>query len=174
MISNQPQRFLRSVLFLDALTCVGCGTLVLAAARPLVELTQIPLGILTPAGIALLPIAAFMALVAAAGTRSSAAVGAVVAGNLAWCAASLWLMTRVAMTGWGYGFVAAQALVVLGLSILELRAGIRSGVLRRGSSAVACVRWRACGGVSAGGPRAERSVDSASSDASPPPGNTAW
>jgi hypothetical protein len=40
----------------------------------------------------LLPIAAFMALGAAAGTRSSAAVAAVVAGNLAWCAASLWLI----------------------------------------------------------------------------------
>jgi len=137
MNSNHPQRFLRSVLFLDALTCLGCGTLVLAAARPLAELTQIPLGILTPAGMALLPIAGFMALVGAAGTRSTAAIGAVVAGNLAWCAASLWLMSRVAMAGWGYAFVAAQALVVLGLSLLELRAGIRSGVLRRRSSAVA-------------------------------------
>ena len=46
-------------------------------------------------------------------------------------------MSRVAMAGWGYAFVAAQALVVLGLSLLELRAGIRSGVLRRRSSAVA-------------------------------------
>jgi hypothetical protein len=136
MISNQPQRFLRSVLFVDALTCLGCGTLMLAAARPLAELTQIPLGILSPAGIALLPIAAFMLLVGAAGTRSTAAVGAVVAGNLAWCAASLWLMTAVSLAGWGYAFVAAQALVVLGLSLLELRAGIRSGVLRRGASAV--------------------------------------
>lgn len=137
MTSNQPQRLLRSVLFVDALTCLGCGTLTLAAAGSLAELTRIPLGILTPAGTALLPIAAFLALVGAAGTRSAAAVGAVVAGNLAWCAASLWLMTVVAMTGWGYAFVAAQALVVLGLSVIELRAGLRSGVLRRGSSATA-------------------------------------
>src|SRR5688572_30253884 len=92
MFTHRPD-FLRQVLFADSATCAACGLFMVAAARPFASLSQIPPELLRYAGLALFPIAVFIALVAARGARSLPAVGAVIAGNLAWIAASLWLMT---------------------------------------------------------------------------------
>jgi hypothetical protein len=139
MSRKQPPHHLRQILFIDALTCLGCGTLMLAFAQPLGGFTQIPTALLLYAGLALFPIAAFMAVVGGAWARSAPALGAVITGNLAWCAASLWLMVGgvIQPTLFGQAFIGGQALVVLLLSVLEWRAGVRSGVIRRSAEAPA-------------------------------------
>ena len=122
----QTDRFpsLRPVLLIDATTCVACGVLMTAATRPMALLTHIPEGVLTYAGLALFGVAAFIALVATRATENPTAVGAVIAGNLAWCGASLWLSISgvIAPTALGQAFTGAQALVVLALALLEGRA----------------------------------------------------
>jgi hypothetical protein len=122
MSSSNPEGFLRRVLFTDAATSVACGLLMVAAQGPLGALTHIPSELLLGVGAALFPIGAFMALVAARAARSSLAVGVVVAGNLAWSAASFWLMASgaIAPSGFGQLFLAGQALVVLALTACEV------------------------------------------------------
>ena len=124
---------LRPLLLIDATTCVACGLLMTAAARPMAQLTHIPQALLTYAGLALFGVAAFIGLVATRAARSSAAVGAVIAGNLAWCVASLWLSLGgvITPTALGQAFIALQALVVLALALLEGRAlAVARGPLR--------------------------------------------
>jgi hypothetical protein len=121
MFSSNTEGFLRRVLFTDALTCLVCGLFMVATAAPFGELTRIPRELLVYAGIALFPIAAFMAFVAARAARSNLAVMAVVVGNLGWSAASFWLMSSgvIAPTWLGQVFLAGQALVVLVLTACE-------------------------------------------------------
>jgi hypothetical protein len=121
MFSSNTEGFLRRVLFTDAVTCLVCGLFMLATATPFGELTRIPPGLLLYAGIALFPIAAFMAFVAARAARSSLAVTVVVVGNLGWSAASFWLMSSgvIEPTWLGQVFLAGQALVVLALTACE-------------------------------------------------------
>ena len=115
---------LRPLLLIDAATCVGCGLLMTASVRPMAALTHIPEALLTYAGLALFGVAAFIGLVATRAAQSAPAVGAVIAGNLAWCVASLWLSVGgvITPTALGHAFIALQALVVLALALLEGRA----------------------------------------------------
>ena len=124
---------LRPLLLIDATTCVACGLLMTAAARPLGLLTHIPEALLTYAGLALFAVAAFIGLVAARAAESAPAVGAVIAGNLGWCVASLWLSVGgvITPTALGQAFVALQALVVLALAVLEGRALAAATAARR-------------------------------------------
>ena len=133
MFTHRPD-FLRTVLFADSATCVACGLFMVAAARPFASVSQIPLEVLRYAGLSLFPIAVFIALVAARAARSLPAVGVVIAGNLAWSAASFWLMSSrvIAPTTLGQLFIGAQAATVLALTTLELR-----GVMRLGRRATA-------------------------------------
>lgn len=55
---------LRQVLLLDAATCAAMGAALALASGPIARLTRLPEPLLLGAGLALLPIAAFMALVA--------------------------------------------------------------------------------------------------------------
>ena len=121
--------FLRKVLFADAATCTVCGLFMVVSARPFGQLTEIPPEILLYAGLALLPIAGFIALVAARAARSVAAIGVVIVGNLGWSAASVWLSTSgvIAPTPLGQLFLGAQAASVLALTALELRGAQRLG-----------------------------------------------
>ena len=115
---------LRKILFADALTCAACGVLMAGASGVLAELTRIPQGLLSYAGLSLFPIAAFMAFVAARATHSAPAVWLLVAGNAAWIAASVWLLFSgaIAPNLLGKLFIAAQAAVVLALTVLETEA----------------------------------------------------
>jgi hypothetical protein len=135
MQNKSPERALRNVLFVDAATCVGCGLLMSLASAPVADLTALPAGLLTYAGISLLPIALFMVLVGARRTRSPTWVGAVIAGNALWTLASFGLLLSgmVAPNALGVAFVVAQALVVAVLTVLESRlaaATLPSPVLR--------------------------------------------
>jgi hypothetical protein len=64
----QHPNFLRTVLLVDAATCLATGLLMTAGADPLAGLMQIPADLLFYAGASLFPIAAFIALV---GTRQA-------------------------------------------------------------------------------------------------------
>jgi hypothetical protein len=110
---------LPSVLRLDAATCAAMGALLLVASEPVGTLTRLPPALLFGAGVLLVPVAAFIAVVAARPHR--ALVGAVIAGNLAWVAASFVLLLGgfVAPNAVGVAFVLAQALAVLALSAFE-------------------------------------------------------
>ena len=62
---TQPISFLRRTLYVDAATCVASGLLMTVLAGPLAGLLELPRALLLGAGIALFPIAAFIAFVGA-------------------------------------------------------------------------------------------------------------
>ena len=115
---------LRALLLVDAATCAAMGLALALGARPLAALTGLPDALLLYAGLALLPVAAFLALVALRPALQPAGGWLAVAGNAAWVAASLALLASgwVAPNGLGVAFVLVQALAVAGLTLLELAA----------------------------------------------------
>jgi hypothetical protein len=116
-----PSRFtLKSLLVIDALTCLVTGVLLVAASGALATLLGLPQDLLFYAGVALFPCAALMML--AARTRSTPLVQLVIFGNLAWAAASVWVAMAFEPTAPGMLFVLAQAVVVAALGVLEWRA----------------------------------------------------
>ena len=136
MQTIRTDRFLRNVLFIDAATCTGCGLLMVLAARPFAQLTNLPPALLLDAGLSLFPIAGLFAWVGAKASDSAAALTAVIGGNLAWAAASFWLLLgrAIAPNALGQAFIAAQALVVLALTACEVRGALRAGEEVRGLS----------------------------------------
>lgn len=120
----------RNIVLFDAVTCVAMGLLLVLAASPLAAWTAIPAALLFYAGLALLPIAAFMAAVARGQVRGLAGAAVVIAGNVLWVIASVELMLGdwIAPNRFGYAFIGVQALAVAVLAALELYALRRSGV----------------------------------------------
>lgn len=112
---------LRRILFLDALTCLGCGALMSLASGPLGTFLSLPVGLLRYAGLSLFPVAAFMAFVGARATQSAPAVWVVVLGNALWVLASFGLLISnvVSPNLLGKLFIGGQAAVVLLLTVLE-------------------------------------------------------
>jgi hypothetical protein len=111
--------FVRRVLFVDAATCVGTGLFLALLAAPLARFLGLPAELLLYAGLALLPIAAFIAWVATREQMSAAGVWLVIIGNAAWVLASLALLFAVSPTVLGYAFVIGQALIVAALAEME-------------------------------------------------------
>lgn len=125
---------LRNVLFIDAATCTACGLSMVLAARPFGQLANLPPELLLGAGLSLFPIAGFIAWVGAKAVHSAAALTAVIGGNLAWAAASFWLLlgNAIAPNAIGQAFIVAQAAVVLALTACEVRGALRGGEEVRG------------------------------------------
>lgn len=121
MLHPTNPSFLRSVLFVDAVTCAAMGALMTFGSGLFGRLTQIPPELLFYAGLSLFPIAAFITLVATRPVIPAAGVWLIVAGNLLWAAGSVLLLA----TGWiapnllGSSFITAQAIVVAVLTKLE-------------------------------------------------------
>jgi hypothetical protein len=111
--------FVRRVLFVDAATCVGTGLFLALLAAPLAPFLGLPAELLLYAGLALLPIAAFIAWVATREQMSAAGVWLVIIGNVGWVLASLALLFAVSPTVLGYAFVIGQALIVAALAEME-------------------------------------------------------
>lgn len=111
--------FIRRVLFVDAATCAGTGLFLALLAAPLAPFLGLPAELLLYAGLALLPIAAFIAWVATRDEISAAGVRLVIVGNAAWVLASLALLFAVSPTMLGYAFVIGQALIVAALAEME-------------------------------------------------------
>ncbi len=112
---------LRALLFADAMTCAAMGALLVLGSGLVAGLTHIPAPLLFYAGLSLLPIAAFMALVAMRSSISAPLAWLVIAGNALWVAASLLLLVSgwIAPNAIGWVFVIAQALAVAVLAVLE-------------------------------------------------------
>jgi hypothetical protein len=117
---NHPS-FLRTVLRIDAATCVATGLLMSVGSGMVADLTQIPSGLLMSAGLSLFPIAAFIAFVALRSPLWSVGVWLVIVGNIGWVFASLWLLTGGAIktNAFGSAFVLMQAIAVAVLAYFE-------------------------------------------------------
>jgi hypothetical protein len=112
--------WLRRVLIVDAATCLATGLLTTLFAAPLSTLLGLPAALLFYAGLALFPIAAFMAWLAMRRDLSRAGAWLVVLGNAGWVAGSVLVLCVFSPTGLGTAFVIAQAAVVALLAELEL------------------------------------------------------
>ncbi|WP_306027407.1 hypothetical protein [Stappia sp. MMSF_3263] len=115
---------LRNLLVVDAVTCVVMGALLLVAGGLLAGPLGLPADLLFYAGLLLLPVAAFMVLVALPARTSGTGAGIVVAGNWLWVAASIALpvLGLVAPSALGLVFLIVQAVAVAVLAILEQKA----------------------------------------------------
>lgn len=105
------------VFAFDACTCVAMGLALVAFAQPLASLFGLSATLLTWAGLVLFPSALAMAMAAWRPRRSWKLL--VVAGNLAWVAASIALLSLAAPTALGGAFLIAQAAAVAVLAWLE-------------------------------------------------------
>jgi len=120
------EAMLRKVLWIDATTCIASGLLMTAGASALAPVLGLPETFLRGSGLALFPVAAFIAAVALKAVRSMAAVSLVVAGNLVWVVGSFWVIDGGVHhpTTAGVAFTLAQAAGVLVLAALETRGAL--------------------------------------------------
>jgi hypothetical protein len=118
MTSIRASSLLRRVLIVDAVSSGAMGVAMIAFAELLANLLQLPVELVSEAGIVLLPFAAFVGFVASRPEPARIAVWAIIALNAVWVVDSLGLL----FTGWvapnalGLAFVIAQAAVVLVLA----------------------------------------------------------
>ena len=121
MTSIRASSLLRRVLVVDAVSSGAMGLAMIAFAELLADLLQLPVELISEAGIVLLPFAAFVGFVASRSEPARIAVWVIIALNVVWVVDSIVLL----FTGWvapnalGYAFVIAQAAVVLVLADLE-------------------------------------------------------
>ena len=116
----QLSYLLRTVLKLDAASCLGMAALVLPAAGTLQSSLGIDAALLQAAAAPLIPIGLYMLWL---GTRREASPGfiwLVILGNVGWTPASLVAATTIpGITPLGQLAITAQGLAVLGLAMLE-------------------------------------------------------
>jgi hypothetical protein len=115
MNSIRASSLLRRVLVVDAVTSGAMGLAMIAFAELLANLLQLPVELVSEAGIVLLPFAAFVGFVASRSEPARLLVWTIIALNVVWVVDSIVLL----FTGWvapnalGYAFVVAQAAAVL-------------------------------------------------------------
>ena len=121
MATNTSSRLLRHAILLDAVVSGATGALLAAGAGPLSGLLGLPQALLTGAGLFCVVYAAALALLARRPVIPRGAALTVVAGNVAWVAASVWLPVSglVAPTALGTAFVLFQATAVLAFAVLQ-------------------------------------------------------
>lgn len=122
---------LQTVLKLDAATCLLMAALLVLASRPVAGMTAIPAPLLFWAGMILLPVAGFMAILSQAATVPAWAARLVIGGNIAWVLASLLLPAFGAFSpnGLGWVLVVTQAAVVAVFAWLERIAARRPAAM---------------------------------------------
>ncbi len=111
--------FLRRILALDSLSCLALGLAMGLGAATLAPLFGLPEPLVRIAGLALLPLGAFIFWLASRPAPPPALVWVVILGNVGWTAESFVVLGQSQPTGLGTAFVAAQAAAVLGLAALE-------------------------------------------------------
>jgi hypothetical protein len=117
----QTSTFLRRVLVLDAISCVGMGLLLVTFSGWLSAVLNLPVELLKQASMVLLPFALLLAFLSTRARLPRAAVWAVIVANAIWAIDSIVLL----FTGWvqpsllGYLFVAGQAAFVAVIAELE-------------------------------------------------------
>src|SRR5215471_947436 len=85
-------KFLRTVLLVDATTCVATGLLMAFGADLVAGLTAIPASLLRYAGVSLFPVALFIAGVGMRNSVPAPGVWVVIIGNALWVAGSAFLL----------------------------------------------------------------------------------
>ena len=113
---------LNKLLGIDALTCALIGVLLTTFAPALSTLLALPHDLLSYSGGLLLPIAAFMAVLAWQARPWTIGVWLVAVGNGVWILASLTVLIALGPNVLGAGFLALQALVVAVLTMAEFNA----------------------------------------------------
>lgn len=121
MTLRQSRFSIQSILILDAVTCAAMAALLLLAPGLVAGLTQIAPSVLFWAGLILVPVAAFMAIIARSLTPPAWAVQVIVAGNVLWVLASVLLPISNWMTpnALGWTFLLVQAGIVIVFAWLE-------------------------------------------------------
>ena len=121
MTTIRASSFLRRVLVVDALASAASGIAMIAFAEVLADLLQLPVDLVSEAGIVLLPFAAFVGFVASRSEPARFAVWAIIGLNILWVVDSILLLFSgwVAPNALGYAVVIAQAAGILVLADLE-------------------------------------------------------
>lgn len=129
--------FLRTVLRIDAATCVAMGIVMTAGADLVFRLTQIPSPVLMSAGASLFPIAVFIAFTAGRVPAWTLGVWLVILGNIGWVLASGWLLVggAISPSPLGVAFILFQAVAVAAFAALEYEGLQRLMATRLTSSA---------------------------------------
>jgi hypothetical protein len=125
MTAIDRTRLLRHALLLDAIVSGATGALLSFGAGPLSGLMGLPQALLTGAGVFCVVYALGLAVLARRADIPRPLAMAVVAGNLVWVVASLWLPVSglVDPTTLGTAFVLVQAAAVMAFAVLQ-RMGI--------------------------------------------------
>jgi len=121
MSTTHSEKLPRTVLLIDAATCVATGLLMTLGADIVAGLTAIPSPLLLYAGLSLFPVAIFIGLVGTRESLSPPAVWVVIIGNALWVAGSVLLLFggMIAPNALGYVFIGIQAAAVAVLAELE-------------------------------------------------------
>ena len=125
---------LRTVFTFDAIASGAMALVLLVGFRPLGDVLDLPEPLLLGAGLILVPWVAFLAWMARQKSIDQALTRVVIAVNAAWVVASIavTLGAGVDPNGWGVAFVAAQAVAVAALAVLQAsRLGEASPAPRR-------------------------------------------
>ncbi|WP_421876238.1 hypothetical protein [Pacificispira sp.] len=132
--TNHPE-FLRRVLLTDAASCAVLGVVLAGASSLITTLTGLPSELLVWAGTALLPVAAYIALIALRSDIPTWGVWVLILGNAGWILGSVVVLIAVdGLNAMGMVFVVGQALAVLVLTELEF-IGLRRQSRRGGVAA---------------------------------------
>jgi hypothetical protein len=112
---------LRWLLAVDTITCTAAGLLMILAANPLADATDLPVNLLRITGLVLVPYVFFLIVLVTRETIPWNGAAAVVGINAAWVAASIGILISGLATPNGFGvlFVLAQAAGVLLLAVLQ-------------------------------------------------------
>lgn len=117
--------FLRRILMLDGASCLAMGALLALAAGALAPLFGLDHQLVAGAGVALLPVGAFILWLGSRRAAHPALVWAVILGNAGWTMESVVVLAQTpAITPVGTAFVTAQAAFVAAITLLEW-AGLR-------------------------------------------------
>ncbi|HRP78545.1 MAG TPA: hypothetical protein PL183_05500 [Aquamicrobium sp.] len=118
-IDNTP--FLRNVLLADAAMGAAAAALTIIGSGLLAPLLGLPEALLFWAGVALVPVAAFLLVMARRALVPRSWLREIVFVNWAWVAASLGMLAfaPIAPNALGIIFILAQAAAVAGFAVLE-------------------------------------------------------
>lgn len=112
--------FLRRILMLDGASCLAMGALLALTAATLAPLFGLDHKLVAGAGLALVPVGAFILWLGSRRMAHPALVWAVILGNATWALESLIVVAQTpAITPAGTAFVAAQAAFVAAVTLLE-------------------------------------------------------
>ena len=113
-------RFLRTVLWTDAASCVGTAALQIAAPATLAQLLGLPAPLILGSGAFLIGVALFAAFLASREQAPRPGVWLLIAGNWAWVAGCVALaFGGGSVTGLGIAYLVVQAIAVAVLAELE-------------------------------------------------------